>query len=79
MAIIILRKPNKEHDRKPRYHITCLHCGCEFQCNREDFDRYAHTYAEKCMIKCPCCGEPIEFFADCCRKSDHNDLRGGNN
>ena len=38
------------------YQITCPHCGCEFECELEDFKNLSKDITKPlAWIDCPCC------------------------
>lgn len=46
------------------YTITCPECGCEFECEAEDFTKIEKAINGKRWIKCPCCNKELCLYPD---------------
>lgn len=53
--IKILKEGQLPKRTKPIYKITCKHCGCEFECEVNDFYRLERLLFGKAEIYCPTC------------------------
>lgn len=58
MSVKVIKHGKKE-TTKVIYIINCPNCGCEFECETEDFTAFERTPNGRKFLRCPDCGEEI--------------------
>lgn len=66
--MIKITKPgNQPISKDVIYQEICFECGCEFECEIEDFTKIERSPDGYAYINCPCCGKEVRSLRNCYR------------